>query len=246
MARAGLRARRRGAARRVDAAARGVRRVSARRRLRDPPRDRLPEHGLRAPAVSGRAQGRDVRLGARATRPRSASRRTPRSSSSTRRARRRSARSSSRCGASADDARKRDRPDARGAVHVPDDEAEDRRHRRGGREVRHGAGDRARSRRARSSPPAARSPPRRKKPKGSPTERVRDYETSDCSVQIGALCSSPRSSARRAPRITPRPVSSCASILPPRRSRSPTTRFPATWTRWRCRSISRVGARRRR
>ena len=45
----GLRSRRRGAARRVDAAARGVRRVPARRRLRDSPRDRFPEHGLRAP-----------------------------------------------------------------------------------------------------------------------------------------------------------------------------------------------------
>ena len=60
-----LRARRRRAARRVDAAARRVRRVPARRRLRDPSRDRLPEHGLRAPAVPGRAEGRDVRVGAR-------------------------------------------------------------------------------------------------------------------------------------------------------------------------------------
>ena len=50
----GVRPRRRRAARRVDAAARRVRRVPAGRRLRDPPRDRLPEHGLRAPAVPGR------------------------------------------------------------------------------------------------------------------------------------------------------------------------------------------------
>ena len=56
---------RRRAARRVDAAAGGVRRVPARRRLRDPPRHRLPEHGLRAPAVPGRPEGRDVRVGPR-------------------------------------------------------------------------------------------------------------------------------------------------------------------------------------
>ena len=96
----GLRPRRRRAARRVDAAARRVRRVPARRRLRDPPRHRLPEHGLRAPAVPGGAEGRDVRLDPRERARKSGSRRTPKSSSSTRRARRRSARSRSGCGAS--------------------------------------------------------------------------------------------------------------------------------------------------
>ena len=105
------------------------------------------------------------------TPPKSGSRRTPKSSSSTRRARRRSARSSSRCGASS---RRRARAIgqiARGALHVPDEAAEDQRHRRGGREVRQGAASRARSRTRKSSPPAARSPPRRRKRKASPTER---------------------------------------------------------------------------
>ncbi len=61
-----VRAGRRGTARRLDAERRGLRRVPAGRRLRDPPRHQLPEHGLRPPGVPGGAEGRDVRLGARA------------------------------------------------------------------------------------------------------------------------------------------------------------------------------------
>ena len=64
----GVRPRRRRPARRLDAAARSVRCVSARRRLRDPSRDRFPEHGLRASAVPDGSQGGDVRVDSRATR----------------------------------------------------------------------------------------------------------------------------------------------------------------------------------
>ncbi len=97
------------------------------------------------------------------------SRRTPKSSSSTRRARRRSVRSRSRCGASSDDAAQGDRPVARGALHVPDEAAEDQRHRR--RWSRSSCTcRRCRSIATRkSSPPAARSRRRRRKPKVSPT-----------------------------------------------------------------------------
>ena len=63
---AGLSPRRSSAARRIDAAARRVRCVPARRRLRNPSRDRFSEHGLRAPAVSGRSEIGDVRLDPRA------------------------------------------------------------------------------------------------------------------------------------------------------------------------------------
>ena len=102
----GLRPGRRRAARRVDAAAGGLRCVPARRRLRNPPGHRLPEHGLRAPAVPGRPQGRDVRVDSRERDRRAEAQRTPRSSSSTRRARRPSVRSSAACGAS-DEPRRR-------------------------------------------------------------------------------------------------------------------------------------------
>ena len=69
-----------------------------------------------------------------------------------------------------DDARRAIGQTPRGSVHVPDDQAEDQRHRGGGREVRQGAGGRRSTATPRSSPPAARSPRRRKKPKGSRTD----------------------------------------------------------------------------
>ena len=69
----------------------------------------------------------------------------------------------------AEPAAQRHRPVARGAVHVPDAAAEDRRHGRSGREVRHARRRCPSTARRRSSPPAARSPPRRRRPKGSPT-----------------------------------------------------------------------------
>ena len=64
VARSGLRPRRRGAARRVHAPAISLRCIPEGRRVRDPPRDRLPEHGVRPPAVPGGVEGRDVRMAA--------------------------------------------------------------------------------------------------------------------------------------------------------------------------------------
>ena len=63
------------------------------RRVRDPPRDRFPEHGLRPPAVSRGPEGEMYAVAAAARGRGSESRRIPSSSSSTRRARRPSARS---------------------------------------------------------------------------------------------------------------------------------------------------------
>ena len=63
VARDDVRACRSGSARCVNAAAGRVRRLPARRRVRDSPRHRLPEHGLRAPAVSVRPEGGNVRVG---------------------------------------------------------------------------------------------------------------------------------------------------------------------------------------
>ena len=51
---------RRRAARRLDAAAGRVRRLPESRRLRDPPRHRLPEHGLRPPAASRRPSRQEM------------------------------------------------------------------------------------------------------------------------------------------------------------------------------------------
>ena len=236
----GLRPRRRGAARRVDAAARGVRRLPARRRLRDPPRDRFPEHGLRARAVPGRSQGRDVRLDSRERDSRSGSRRTPRSSSSTRRARRRSARSSSGCGASATSARRAigQSLEERFSFLMKQLKINDTAER--------GVAVRARCRRfrstarRRSSPPAGRSPPPRKRPKGSRTDDVAD-RTRSSRLRDGFFVSSwlrggSRCRPPRAHRITPATVSCCASTGPAPPSRSRTTPSPGSWTRWRCRS----------
>ena len=89
---------RRGPARRLHAARRAVPPVPGGRDRRDPPGDGLPERALRAPGVPGRADGRDLRAGARSTRPTSARTARPTSSSCTRRARRRSGRSSGRSG----------------------------------------------------------------------------------------------------------------------------------------------------
>ena len=65
---------------------------------RDPSRDRLPEHGVRAPAFPADLKREIVALARRERRRRAQAEATPTSSSSTRRARRRSARSRSACG----------------------------------------------------------------------------------------------------------------------------------------------------
>ncbi len=125
----GLRPRRRGAARRVDAAARGVRRLPARRRVRDPPRHRFPEHGLRARAVPGRPQVGDVRVDPRA-RDRGAEAEGHRGAVHLQ-----GAQEGDRPVQAADVGPRRrgaprHRPVARGALLVPDEAAEDQRHRR--------------------------------------------------------------------------------------------------------------------
>ena len=71
----GVRPRRRGAARRLDAAARALRPLPRQRLRRDPPRDRLPEHGLRPPALPGRLKREIYALARRRTRPTRGSRR---------------------------------------------------------------------------------------------------------------------------------------------------------------------------
>ena len=93
-----LRPGRRGAARRLDAAGRGVRCLPEGRRLRDPPRHQLPEHGLRPPAFPAELKA-EMYAWVRENAPgRAEGEATPKSSSSTRRARRRSARSRSSSG----------------------------------------------------------------------------------------------------------------------------------------------------
>ena len=57
-----IRPRRGGAARRLDAAQRGVRPVPGDRHGGDPPRDGFPEHRLRQPELSARPPGADLRL----------------------------------------------------------------------------------------------------------------------------------------------------------------------------------------
>ena len=87
----GVRAGGRRPARRVDAAAGILRPLSRPRLRRDPPRDRLPEHGLRSPRVSRCRSSARSSAGCSTTTPPSGRRARPRASSSTRPARRRSA-----------------------------------------------------------------------------------------------------------------------------------------------------------
>ena len=74
----GVRPGRRGPARRVDAAARVLRPLSRQRLRRDPPRDRLPEHGLRPSRVPLSAEAGDRALARRERRRRAQARRDAR------------------------------------------------------------------------------------------------------------------------------------------------------------------------
>ena len=98
--RPGTRARRRGPARRVDAARGAVPPLPGGRDGGDPPRDWVPERALRPPGVPGRRSRPRSTTGAAPTPPTSARTARPRSSSCTRPARRRSGRSSDSCGSS--------------------------------------------------------------------------------------------------------------------------------------------------
>ena len=94
----GVRPGRRGAARRLDAAARVLRPLPRPRLRRDPPRDRLHEHRLRPSRVPVSPEARDRALARRERRRGAQDAARRRSSSSTRRARRRSAPTRSRSG----------------------------------------------------------------------------------------------------------------------------------------------------
>ena len=105
-----VRPRRRGPARRVDAAARILRALSRPRLRRDPSRDRLHEHGLRPPRVPVADEARDRALARQERRRGAQEGRDASRSSSTRRARRPSARTRKTSGTCP---RARRRPSAR-------------------------------------------------------------------------------------------------------------------------------------